>query len=38
MTQKHLSPESLALIVSEIVEGFGKIIERKGKLYAVSRR
>jgi hypothetical protein len=33
-----LSKQSLELIVSEIVAGYGKIIVRKGKLYAVSSR
>jgi hypothetical protein len=33
-----MSPSTLALIVSEIVAGYGKIIKRKGKLIAVSSR
>ena len=33
-----MSPDSLKLIVSEIVAGYGKIIKRKGKLVAVSSR
>ena len=33
-----LSKPTLELIVSEIVAGYGKIIKRKGKLYAVSSR
>jgi hypothetical protein len=33
-----MSKDTLALIVSEIVAGYGKIVRRKGKLYAVSSR
>lgn len=33
-----MSKQTLELIVSEIVAGYGKIVRRKGKLYAVSSR
>jgi hypothetical protein len=33
-----LSNATLELIVSEIVAGYGKIIKRKGKFYAVGSR
>jgi hypothetical protein len=33
-----MSKETLALIVSEIVAGYGKIIKKRGKLIAVSSR